>query len=550
MSAATKKLLVGGSESRTILRDTSIASPNRNPIRSTPPSATSTGSIVTRNRSVRSSTPVSSRNSISRQGTGTVKSNQTTANSEADDEAKNVDAELLDDFKERLRKSEELSNENQKQIQALQSRLEETQKEKLSLEEKVHENEERIEILENEKREAIRSKRELEAIYEAEKVSVNKEREEASNRQQEMQAIIQRLKENQNSAANGDEESLINRRSNNTTPNLDNGQFTSSSGLNRSDSLNNSKLLLQKDRLIESLRMELAESQIKISEFEIKIAKSEAKVAESKIKIAESEARVAESEIKIAESEIKAAESENVGGGHLRDIVLNLLDKDLPVPPRESSDSALKRSKTVTMGSTRRPRPQSFMPSSSYSYSLVTDQGTAPSIPLNLHRQNNHRKIRPHSEQFTGSASIAVSQMLRNGPTSPPLQSGHSPRHHSTMVTPPTSVGNQNNSQRNPSISLSSVSGNFPGTISESSSNSSEAGDLNTHPNNSPPRTEKATTFAGNKPRPLRLLQETGSSEAARRAEEAAARSAKRSSWMGWAFGKKEDAHVENLVKE
>ncbi|RKF61932.1 putative m serotype protein [Erysiphe neolycopersici] len=532
MSAATKKPLVANSESRQILRESSIASPNRNPIRSTP-STTNTGSIATRSRSLRGSTPASSRASFPRQGTGTAKSYQITANSEADDESKFVNAELTDDLKERLRKSEELAIESQKQIQALQLRLEETLKEKSNLEEKVHENEERIEILENEKREAIRSKRELEAIYEAEKVSVNKEREEASNRQQEMQTIIQRLKDNQNSAANGDEDCRTNRRSNNTTPNLDNGQFTSSSGLNRSDSMNNSKLLLQKDRLIESLRMELAESQIKISEFEIKIAKSEAMVAESKIKVAESEA-------KVAESEIKAAESDNVGGGQLRDIVLNLLDKDLPVPPRESSDtSVLKRAKTITMSGTRRPRPQSFMPSSSYSHSLVTDLETAPSIPFNLHRPNNHRNIRPHSEQFTGSASIAVSQMIRNGPTSPPLHGGHSPRH------PSTPVGNQNNGQRIPSLSQSSVSGNFPGTISESSSNSSEAGDFSTHSNNSPPRLEKATTFAGNKPRPLRLLQESGQSEATRRAEEAAAKLAKRSSWMGWAFGKKEDAHVE-----
>lgn len=279
--------------------------------------------------------------------------------------------------------------------------------------------------------------------------------------------------------------------------------------------------------------MELAESQIKISEYEIKIAKSEAKVAESKIKIAESEA-------KVAESEIKAAESENVGDGHLRDIVLNLFDKDLPVPPGESSDtSVLKRSKTVAMGNNRRPRPKSFMPSSSYSFSLVTDQETAPSIPFNLHRQNNQRNIRPHSEQITGSASIAVSQMLRNGPTSPPLHSGLSPRHSSTPI------GNQNNGQRKSSCSQSSLSGNLPGPISETSSNSSETGDSNAHVNNSPPRLEKATTFAGNKPRPLRLLQENGQSEAARRAEDAAARLAKRSSWMGWAFGKKEDSHVE-----
>ena len=48
------------------------------------------------------------------------------------------------------------------------------------------------------------------------------------------------------------------------------GQFAPSSQLERSPSRNNSKLLLQKDKLIESLRLELAESQIKLVEMENK----------------------------------------------------------------------------------------------------------------------------------------------------------------------------------------------------------------------------------------------------------------------------------------
>lgn len=48
------------------------------------------------------------------------------------------------------------------------------------------------------------------------------------------------------------------------------GQFAPSSQLERSPSRNNSNLLLQKDKLIESLRLELAESQIKLVEMENK----------------------------------------------------------------------------------------------------------------------------------------------------------------------------------------------------------------------------------------------------------------------------------------
>lgn len=54
---------------------------------------------------------------------------------------------------------------------------------------------------------------------------------------------------------------------NRASPDVD-GQFAPSSHLERSPSRNNSKLLLQKDKLIESLRLELAESQIKLVEME------------------------------------------------------------------------------------------------------------------------------------------------------------------------------------------------------------------------------------------------------------------------------------------
>jgi hypothetical protein len=57
---------------------------------------------------------------------------------------------------------------------------------------------------------------------------------------------------------------------NRSSPDTDNGQFAPSSQLERSPSRNNSKLLLQKDKLIESLRLELAESQIKLVEMENK----------------------------------------------------------------------------------------------------------------------------------------------------------------------------------------------------------------------------------------------------------------------------------------
>ena len=78
------------------------------------------------------------------------------------------------------------------------------------------------------------------------------------------------------------------------------------------------------------------------------------------------------------------------------------------------------------------------------------------------------------------------------------------------------------------------------------SESSSDSGEVSTPPSQSPPRAEKATTFAGNKPRPLRLVQDHPEN---RREED----KNKRASWMGWAagaFGKKDEVGVEESIRE
>ena len=86
------------------------------------------------------------------------------------------------------------------------------------------------------------------------------------------------------------------------------------------------------------------------------------------------------------------------------------------------------------------------------------------------------------------------------------------------------------------------------GVRSETGSGStSDSGEVSTPPSNSPPRAEKATTFAGNKPRPLRLVQDQVESRKVSGEEDA---KNKRASWMGWAFGKKDDVGVEERILE
>ncbi|KAK5239271.1 hypothetical protein LTR16_012106, partial [Cryomyces antarcticus] len=101
----------------------------------------------------------------------------------------------MEDLKERLQKAEQTSEEYRKQLHVLQVRLDESQKNQARLEEGFHERDEKIEELESEKKESLRQKRELEVIYETERVASMKEMEEAKAREEEFHGIIKHLKE-------------------------------------------------------------------------------------------------------------------------------------------------------------------------------------------------------------------------------------------------------------------------------------------------------------------------------------------------------------------
>jgi hypothetical protein len=395
----------------------------------------------------------------------------------------------------------------------------------------------------------------------------------------------------------------------------------------RSDSRNNSKLLLQKDRLIESLRLELAEAQIKIVESENmgggRLQEVERLLLESRMANARlmednesfqlllsektlngdfaksdfgymghntdaldalegrtksssladelEEAAEGESEnYRRLEAELKASKDQNKALTlYINKIIERLLqhqdfeaildqssdfkpgaantNKDLPPPPppKESGPSLLQRAKSVVGGPKPRPRPMSQMPAT---HSALTDPDTAPSIPFGLNRSTSVRQARPQSEQISSSAFSVVNAMYKgpNGPISPPLHGPQTPRNSISFFSPPTAGGNPNAAARGPSGSFAGpqISGNFPGSRNSetSSTGSIDSGGLSTPPGGSPPREkgekEKHTTFAGNKPRPLRLVQDQA---------EVSAKEAKRASWIGWAMntiGKKEDVEV------
>ncbi|KAH8712975.1 hypothetical protein HC256_006150 [Beauveria bassiana] len=223
-------------------------SPNASPSRTTSQrNSTSSPAGHARTRSTRMGTPVSAR------AAAAARKNSTAAESDAHAEA----SAAVEDLQQRLEKEEKQSESFAKQIGVLQTKLDDAGKESAKLEERVHEYEEQLEALTNDKREATRQIREMETIYEAERSSMLKEKEDMANKEEEMQAIIQRLKD-----------SLAQRNHANASPSIDGSSFAPPSSLQRSDSRSSSKLILQKDKLIESLRLELAEAQIKLVESE------------------------------------------------------------------------------------------------------------------------------------------------------------------------------------------------------------------------------------------------------------------------------------------
>ncbi|KAK2065228.1 hypothetical protein LY76DRAFT_500022 [Colletotrichum caudatum] len=617
MSAATAKKPPAAGVGRVSSTDPAT-SPSVSPARTPTRSSTPTAATAARRAPARSGTPVSSRAAAAARRDSVLGNSNSSGSTEAEEAARAETVALLDDLKERLSKAEVSSDQYRKQVEVLQTRLDDAIKESSKLEEKVHEAEEQIETLRKEKRDAAKKMREMEAIYEAERSSMTKEKEEMSNREEEMQTIIQRLKDTLSQRAN-DEEGRPSRQSATSSPSIDNGSFAPPSSLNRSDSRNNSKILLQKDKLIESLRLELAEAQIKLVESEnqgggrlqeVERLLMEARMANARLmednesyqlllqektlngdfskndfsymsasanqdalNALEGRARGASladelsddasdpgndnEHVRRLESEVKSMKDQNKALTlYINKIIERLLqhqdfehildtssepkppgantNKDLPPPPGASGASLLQRAKTMAAGPNKpRPRPMSYMPSAQSANSAHTDPETAPRIPIgNLTRSSSTRRARPMSEQFTGVN--LVNQMYRgpDGPISPPLGSPRTPRTSQTFIG-----GNPNAVARATSGQQAPTAGNFPGMRSDTSSTSGDSNDLATPPSQSPPRShhEKQTTFAGNKPRPLRLVQENN---------ETKQENNKRSSWIGWAsgWGKKDES--------
>lgn len=102
---------------------------------------------------------------------------------------------LIDELKMSLHKAETASEEYQRQLSVLQTRLEDALNEQGKLEEQLHDCNDRVVALETENRDSARRMRDMEGLYESERVAMMKEKEEQDLRGEKMQSAIQRLKE-------------------------------------------------------------------------------------------------------------------------------------------------------------------------------------------------------------------------------------------------------------------------------------------------------------------------------------------------------------------
>ena len=113
----------------------------------------------------------------------------------SDDDARAGNASLIEELRSRLLKAETASEEYQRQLSMVQTRLDESLLEYGKLEDKSHENDAKIEELEAEKLQVTRQKREMEDLFESERTAISHDKAEQQMKDEEQQSVIKRLKE-------------------------------------------------------------------------------------------------------------------------------------------------------------------------------------------------------------------------------------------------------------------------------------------------------------------------------------------------------------------
>lgn len=209
-------------------------------------------------------------NNISRSARGSFKKPNSGVNRSSvpvmkPDEAEAADARaehasLVEEFRQRVQKAETVSENYQRQLQVMESRLNELLLEHGKLEDRLHEREEKLTKLQDQEKITARQRRDMENEFDSERKAVLRDQLEQKAVEEELRAANKRLKDN-----------LAGRDLEPRTSSLESGREDSNSSASShqpSSPRENSQDAIQKEKLIDSLRLELTESQIKIMELE------------------------------------------------------------------------------------------------------------------------------------------------------------------------------------------------------------------------------------------------------------------------------------------
>ncbi|KAL9013269.1 MAG: hypothetical protein Q9173_002028 [Seirophora scorigena] len=217
------------------------------------------------------SSPVRGMNGISRSARGSVKKpslstsrsfrpSAISADGE-DADARAEHASLMEELRNRTQKAEALSEDYQRQLKSLQLRLNESLQEHGKLEDQLHERDQKLADMESQTKLAARQRKQLENQFESERTAMLKDQAEQKAAEEDLRAVNQRLK---NTMAERD------LKLSEIAPDLgQGGELDPDPSSPKQDGPQ--EILREgyrKDKLIETLRLKLAGSQIKIMELE------------------------------------------------------------------------------------------------------------------------------------------------------------------------------------------------------------------------------------------------------------------------------------------
>lgn len=181
-------------------RSSAMPNPPRSPLLRGPSSTTVTANGVARSQSSRGTagTSRSSRDTVKRPSPNTsfLNTNPDVSDDANEEDARAENISIIEELREKTRNAETASEEYQRQLNMLQTRLDDSLCQQGKLEDQVAEVLKTMEDVENEKSREIRLRRDMESNFDAERAAFLRDKNEQKVKVEEMELVIQRLKEN------------------------------------------------------------------------------------------------------------------------------------------------------------------------------------------------------------------------------------------------------------------------------------------------------------------------------------------------------------------